>query len=206
MRKINLFLAVISVLIISGCVTGSKTVKPSSNEAGKSASPIIEEKKVVEIPAVVYQEPAEHAMPQPVKMQYSQIANIISEFIDMKKKSDIPGESRYVGVSENKLTILEIKGDKNDVEEASMKLVYPKGMDKLSAELNNAMMFRFLRNIAPEILDWNSRIEIILNKFSSLRTGVEGISEEGIALNNKNIKILYDKNAEYIVVTLKTQH
>ena len=44
MRKINLFLAVILVLIISGCVTGSKTVKPSSSEAVKHA-PIIEEKK-----------------------------------------------------------------------------------------------------------------------------------------------------------------
>ena len=220
MRKINLFLVVISVVIISGCVTGSKTVKPSSSEAVKHV-PVIEEKKVSETPITVSQDPVEPAihtpsqvvgypsMPQPirqpVKMQYSQIANIVSEFIDMKEKSDVPGESRYVGVSENKLTILEIKGDKDDVKEASMKLVYPKGIDKTSAELNNAMMSRFLRNIAPEILDWHNRVETILNKFSSLGTGSEGISEENIPLSYKSIKILCDKNADYIVVTLKTQ-
>ena len=86
-----------------------------------------------------------------------------------------------------------------------MKLVYPKGIDKTSAELNNAMMSRFLRNIAPEIQDWHNRVETILDKFSSLGTGYEGISEENIPLDYKSIKILCDKNADYIVVTLKTK-
>ena len=220
MRKINLFLAVILVLIISGCVTGSKTVKPSSSEAVKHA-PIIEEKKVSETPITVSQNPVEPAVmakvprkielpplhpvmpvPKPAKIQYSQITNLIREFIDMNA---VPGENGYMGFSENKLTILEIKGDKDDVKEASMKLVYPKGIDKTSAELNNAMMSRFLRNIAPEIQDWHNRVETILDKFSSLGTGYEGISEENIPLDYKSIKILCDKNADYIVVTLKTQ-
>jgi len=218
MKRITL--AIIFVLSVSGCVTGSKAVKPSSGETGKSMPPMIEKNKMPEAHAAVSQQPAKptiraevtrkielpHPLPlipvrKPVKIQYSQITNLIREFIDMNA---VPGENVYLGFSENKLTILEIKGNKDDIRQASMKLLYPKGLDKTNAELNNAMMSRFLRNIAPEIPDWHSRVERILNKFSSLKTGIEGISEENIELSNRLIKILCDKNADYVVVTLMT--
>lgn len=144
-------------------------------------------------------------IPEPSKIQYSQITNLISEFIDMKDSSAISGENGYLGVSENKLTVFEIKGNKDDVKEASMKLIYPKGIDKTSAELNNAMMSRFLKNIAPEFQDWQGRIKEILDKFHSMQTGVQATNLENIRLSNKIIQILYDKNADYIVVTLKAQ-
>jgi hypothetical protein len=86
-----------------------------------------------------------------------------------------------------------------------MKLVYPKGIDKPSADLNNAMMSRFLKNAAPELSDWQTRISEILDRFNSLNAGIEGIKKEDIALTDKSIQILYDKNADYIVVTLKPQ-
>ncbi|MCX5693188.1 MAG: hypothetical protein NTX47_05865 [Candidatus Omnitrophica bacterium] len=221
MKKINLSLALIVTLAISGCVTGAKTVKPSSSETGNPAPITIEEKGVSGTPIVVSNNPIKLVMTavsedikpypisepaqEPVKIQYSQIADRISEFIDMEENSIVSGENIYSGVSENKLTTLEIKGDRNDVKEASMKLIYPQGIDKVSAELNNAMMSRFLKNAAPEFPDWDNRIKEILDKFYSMKTSVQGVAREDIEISNKNIQILYDKNADYIVVTLKHQ-
>ena len=193
MKKINLLsLAVIFILAISGCVTGSKTVEPSTR-ADNSAPPI-----------AVPRKPLKSYSWKSAKIQYSQITNLISEFIDIKETSLVPGENSYSGISENKLTIFEIRGPKDDVKEASMKLIYPKGIDKASAELNNAMMSRFLKNIAPELPDWDNRIKEILNKFHSIAPGAQGVAREDIKINNfKIIQILYDKNTSYITVTLK---
>lgn len=221
MKKINLPLIMIFMLTVSGCVTGAKAVRPSPSEIVNPAPEMIEEKNISEIPIAVYNSivnPPMQVIPQnvkfhtapkppqePAKIQYAQIMNLIGEFIDMEKNSGVSGEDVYSGVSENKLTLLEIKGDKNDIKEASMKLTYPQGIDKASAELNKAMMARFLKNAAPEFPNWNSRTKEILNKFYSMETGVQGVTMEDIELGNKIIHILYDKNSDYITVTLKLQ-
>ena len=211
MRKI--ILCVFFITFIFGCAVSSKTVKPPAETANKIL-PKAEDKSFTETPIVVTQVPpaeflenvaAPETTPQIPKIAYSQIVNLLNEFIDMKEMSNVSGENSYLGISENKLTILEIKGEKDSIKEASMKLVYPKGIDKSSADLNNAMMSRFLKNAAPELSDWTMRISEILDKFNSLKTGIEGIKKEDIALSNKIIQILYDKNADYIVVTLKPQ-
>jgi len=194
MNKINLSLVLMFILVISGCITGSKAVKPSSSETGKSI-PAMQKKSLSETSVTV----------SSVKMRYSQITNMLSELIDIKESSTASGDNNYLGISENKLTIFEIRGNKDDIKEASMKLIYPKGIDKVSVELNNAIMSRFLKNAAPEFLDWQTKVIKILDKFNSLKAGIQGTSEENIALNNKIIKILCDKNAGYIVLTLKTQ-
>ncbi len=220
MKKIAL--AIIFALAVSGCVTGTKAVKPSSERAVNTA-PSTEETDISE-PREVFSsniretvkfnpapiaEPVPYNIPEPIsvpgKIQYSQITNLISEFIDMKDSGAIYGENNYSGVSENKLTVFEIKGNKDDIKEASMKLIYPKGIDRHSAELNNAMMSRFLKNIAPEFRGWKSRTKEILNKFHSMQAGAQATSQEDIWLNDKIIQVMYDKNAEYIVVKLKTQ-
>ncbi|MEK6732306.1 MAG: hypothetical protein AABY55_01655 [Candidatus Omnitrophota bacterium] len=224
----KIILCVFFIAFIFGCAASSKTLKPAASAANK-IPPEAEEKNFTETPIAVsqvpptepventaaqvdtaplYIYPAETALevkPEIPKIAYSQITNLLNEFIDMKERSNVSGENSYLGISENKLTILEIKGDKDNIKEASMKLVYPKGIDKPSADLNNAMMSRFLKNAAPELSDWQTRISEILDKFNSLKTGIEGIKKEDITLSNKIIQILYDKNADYIVVTLKPQ-
>jgi len=211
------------IFVISGCVTGSKSVKPSPAETGKSA-PAVEQKNIIipqsavssalaESVPIVQAVPVAETQPYAVKskpkitpkIQYSQIMNLIGEFIDMKENNAIAGENSYLGVSENKLTIFEIKGDKDNIKEPSLKLIYPKGIDKTSVELNNAMMSRFLKNAAPEFQNWHSKIKGILYKFYSMETGAYGTAEEDIELSNKIIRILYNKNADCIVVTFKTQ-
>lgn len=226
MRKI--ILCVFFIAFIFGCAASPKTLKPTAETVNKIL-PKAEDKSFTETPipvsqvppaepvdnaaaqvdaAPLYTYPAEAAIeakPEAPKIAYSQITRLLNEFIDIKENSIVSGENSYLGISENKLTILEIKGDKDNIKEASMKLVYPKGIDKSSADLNNAMMARFLKNAAPELSDWQTRISEILDKFNSLNAGIDGIKKEDIMLSNKIIQILYDKNADYIVITLKPQ-
>src|SRR3989338_8573726 len=202
----NIILTLLITFILSGCVTRSKTVKPSAPAATAPAvaSADILPPAVQTVPMSVM--PEEVILP-PVRgtarIQYYQITDRINAFIDMKEKSDVPGENSYSGISENELVIFEIKGDKDNIKEASMKLVYPKGIDKPSAELNNAMMTRFLKNSAPEFLEWDMRVRQILDKFDSLKAGSDGIATEDIGFIDRTIYVLYDKNAGYIIVTLR---
>jgi len=148
--------------------------------------------------------PASEEALQPVRMQYSQAMNLISEFMEIKVDSTGPDEKVHSGVSENNLITMKIREDNRGVKEASMKFIYPERIDKTTAELNNAMMSRFLKNIAPETEDWNARIKQMLDRFNSMAKGSDGIAVEDIGLaNNRNIHILYDKNADYVEITFK---
>jgi len=228
MKKITLSLAIIVIFATSGCVTGTKTVKPSPLQQASVPVSIQQNNHTVkvitvvgsEVKAITTAEPTSLAVPtaqpaeyysareviqEPVKIQYSQIANLISNLINIEEKSFDNGENGYLGISDNRLTIFEIKGGKDDIKEASIKLVYPENIDRPNAELNNAMMARFLKNAAPELQGWDVRVKEIIGKFDSLEAGMNGISKEDIELANKIIRILYDKNASYIIVTLKPQ-
>ena len=216
MKNIKLFLILMFILAISGCVTGSKAVKSLPGEICKTI-PAIEEESLPGIQAIISSEEVEKNIPEtkaividvkpikPPKIPYSQIVNTLSEFIDIKENSATSVGNNYFGISENKLVALEIRGNKDEIKEASMKLIYPKGIAKVSVELNNAMMFRFLKNAAPEYSDWHAKIDEILNKFNSMTTGIQGTAEEGIKLSDKMIQILYNKSADCIEVTLKTR-
>jgi len=214
MRNIKLSLVLMLILATSGCIAGSKAVKQSPEEICKPMPPAIEKESLPEIPAVVPSEKVEEKNiaetqavvdikpVESVKIPYSQIVNMLDEFIDVKENGVTSAGNNYFGITENKLVVLEIKGNKDDIKEASMKLIYPKGIAKASVELNNAMMSRFLKNAAPEYPDWRVKIDETLNKFNSM---TEGTAEEDIKLSNKVIQILYNKNADCIEVTLKTQ-
>jgi len=213
MKNIKLSLVLMLILTISGCVAGSKAVKPSPGEVCQPI-PVIEEKILPEIPAVVPNEEVKEeniaeaqtvvdVKPiEPAKMSYSQIMSMLDEFIDVKENGVTSMGNNYFGISESKLVVLEIRGNKDNIKEASIKLIYPKGIAKANVELNNAMMSRFLKNVAPEYPDWRTKIDEILNKFNSM---TEGVAEEGIKLSDKAIQILCNKNADCIEVTLKVR-
>jgi|GEM_PF-1227354 len=215
MKNIKLLLALMLILVVSGCVAGSKAVvKPSAGEICKPMPPVvekeilpetpaeptvekIEEKDIAKTQAVVDIKPVESA-----RISYSQIVSMLDEFIDIKENGVTSEGNNYFGTSESKLVVLEIKGNKDDVKEASMKIIYPKGIAKANVELNNAMMSRFLKNAAPEYQDWRVKIDETLNKFNSMTDGASG---EDIKSRNKTIQILCNRNADCIEVTLKIQ-
>ncbi len=179
----NIFLYLILIFFISGCTASSKTIQ--SVNSPKEPTPTIKAELV--------------PVAGPIA-SYPQITNVISEFLDIKPAESGPGEERFLGVSENNLVSLEIIGGMDNISQVSMSLVYPKSMETLSADLNNAMMLRFLRNVAPEFEDWSNRTKDILDKF--YRMGVGKIEEETIILDQKAIQVLYDKSLDSIILTV----
>ena len=180
------------ILFISGCVASSKTTRPIS--IPKAPTPIIEQ-PVEALPSelpVVKEKPA---------FTYSQITNLISKFLDIQPAGEVSGKQRFMSTSENSLVSLEIIGSMDNVSEASMSLVYPKDIEIINSDLNNAMMVRFLRNIAPEFNDWSNRTKDILNKFYAMNIGETG--EEIIVLGEKTIQVLYDRNIDSISLTVR---
>ena len=205
--KKMIFYAVLS-LFISGCVAASKTMK-STTTVPEGMTPIVKEGLAPKTVALSGPSSGAPGTPQIVedpahlkqtRMTYSQIMALLSEFFDMQPTEERSGKSGFLGSSENGLVTLEIAGDKRDVLGTSMKLNYPKKIDAANADLNRAMMLRFLRNTVPEFEDWLSRTKDILDKFYSMPIG--SIEEDKIAVDGKIIEILYDKNTDSIILTV----
>lgn len=191
------------ILFISGCVALSKTAQQIS--IPKEPTPIIETEAIPKAPSIMEQPVGALSSELPVTKEkpvftYYQITNLISEFLDIQPVREGSGEQMFTGTSENSLVGLKIIGSMDNVSEASMSLSYPKDIEAINFDLNNAMMLRFLRNIAPEFKDWSNRTKDILNKFYAMNIGETG--EERIVLSGKTIQVLYDRNINSISLTV----
>jgi hypothetical protein len=200
MRYILYYLCLI--FVISGCAATSKSIE--SDAVPKASTPQLQEQLLPSIPPIaesdiVVQEknvaPLQVVPVEDSGIGYSRITNIISEFIDIQP---VEGELRFLGFSENKLVSLEIIGNKDNVSEASMKLFYPNDIDVFNIDLNEAMMFRFLNNIAPEFGMWQSKVKDIVGRFNSMGPNIS--ERESMVFNKKIIYILYDKKASSIIL------
>ncbi|MBU1061294.1 MAG: hypothetical protein KJ952_01025 [Candidatus Omnitrophica bacterium] len=212
-KRISLY--VVFCLFISGCVATSKTVTPPGIP-GKT-TPVVQEKVIQESSPIAEEKVAEvrddvqdfapvrkekepiTEKGGPARITHSQITNLISEIFDIQSSETLSGQPRFSGTSENNLATLEIIGEKDDVLQASVKLMYPKDVEAINIDLNNAIMLRFLRNVAPEFEDWSSRVKDIIAKFYS--TEKDDRERDKITLAGKNIEILYNK--ESILITTK---
>ena len=205
----NVFLLIILCLLIAGCVASSKTVVPSDVPSQSSmpvsaedvigkAPQVIHEPLVEAAPVVVFREPMN--IEEPVRITYSQITNLIGEFLDIQSLHGSSDQPVFLGTSENNLVILEIVGEKDNVMEASIRFTYPPDISAVNTDLNNAMMLRFLKNAAPEYSEWPVKIKEIMTSFRSLQMGSR--QEDAIALERKLIQVLYDKNIDAITLIL----
>ena len=208
MNKLTVF--IILSLFISGCAVTSKTVRPT--RVTEASAPVTQEKMLPHIHPIVDEsvaevhpmaldapEIAEESVPQQqVKMTYSQITNMIGEFLDIQSVETDHGQYKFSGISENNLVTLELIGARDNISQASMILVYPEDIEPLNTDLNNAMMIRFLRNVAPEFEEWSTSVKDITGKFYA--TDIGSTEEEEIILGEKIIQILYDKNIDSITL------
>ena len=192
----NVFLPIILCLLIAGCVSSSKTIVPS-DAPSQSSMPVAAEEVIVEASQVIH-EPMN--IEEPVRITYSQLTNLIGEFLDIQSLHGSSDQPVFLGTSENNLVILEIVGEKDNVMEASIRFTYPPDISTVNTDLNNAMMLRFLKNAAPEYSEWPVKIKEIMTSFRSLQMGSR--QEDAIALERKLIQVLYDKNIDAITLIL----
>lgn len=210
-------------LFITGCAARSRVIK-EVDLGPEAPKPVVKKEAIKErkvekdmavasaptpspAPSVEKPQSFQPAIPEqpaaPEKITYNQITNLIGEFLDIKPADNASGKPRFVGISENKLVTLEMIGDKDNISITSIKLVYPDDIEPVNADLNNAMMLRFLKNVAPEIKDWSSNIKDIVNRFHSLQLGDK--KEETVSLGGKDIKIVSDKSSNSITVIARYQ-
>ncbi|MFC1667257.1 hypothetical protein ACFL0P_05290 [Candidatus Omnitrophota bacterium] len=194
MNKICIFSVLI--LFVSGCVTTSKTVKSDRDVKKPSAAPTVKvASKTKRAPRPI----KDSAFKGPIT--YSQITNVISEFLSIQATENVSGEPVFLGYSENNLVSLKIIGDANNVSEASIRLSYPEDIETVESDLNNAMMLRFFRNTLPGFEDSSNYVKDIIDKFYKMPTGSE--EREQIALGKKVIEVLYNKAAKSITLKME---
>ncbi|MBU1006730.1 MAG: hypothetical protein KKH08_03960 [Candidatus Omnitrophica bacterium] len=208
MRKLTL---VVFCLFICGCVATSKTVEKKSLP-GKTVIPEKVETvaPAAEAPAPMVPEVTrETVMPETPPaieevhkkvLTYSQITNLLSKFIDIQPVNDASGQPRYIGTSESGFVTLGIIGDKQNITTSSLKLYYPIDIPAPEVDLNNAMMIRFLKNVAPEIEDWPVRASAMANRLYAIQSAR---IQEGVVLRDVMIQVIYDKD-EYSISIIVT--
>ncbi|MFC1623886.1 hypothetical protein ACFL28_01000 [Candidatus Omnitrophota bacterium] len=205
---------VIACLSIAGCAVSSQTVKPISTQEVSAPQALPEtvaiteeiiEEEIATLPITKEPEIVQiiKDVQAPGRITYSQITNLIDGFLDVQPTEDASGQSKFLGLSENKLVTLEMVGTKDDILQTSIELIYPKNIETIDADLNNALMLRFLRNAVPGFKGWPASVTDIMNKFNSIQLG--STKEERILIGKKIIDVLYDKDISSITVTVKSE-
>lgn len=212
MRRASIFLLLI--LFVSGCTATSKSVK--SDRSVKSRTSVVKDsgreerptatKKITAVKVAAKTDDVPRSIKSPVvetPMTHSQITNVISEFLSIQSTENASGEPVFLGSSENKLVSLKLTGDARDISEASLELTYPEDIDSVNADLNNAMMLRFFRNISPGTTDWQDQVKEIVDRFHALSAGSR---EKGDIMSERGaIEVLYDKNKGAIRLTIRSR-
>jgi antitoxin component HigA of HigAB toxin-antitoxin module len=83
-----------------------------------------------------------------IGLSYKQVTAYLDPHFEMKKSTPVRGNTRYMGMSANKMAILEVIGDRSNVSQASITVGLVKD-DREAMILNAAMALRFIHNVAP---------------------------------------------------------
>ena len=171
-----LTILVIAVIIISIIGTCSKDDKNN----GKETQHNIEERNT-----------------QTLGVSYNQIMEGLDKIVYMEKSTDVDGQPRYMGLTSDRLIILEIIGNKKNVSQASIVFFMPKDIQGNDVR-NAAVLLTLLVNIFPE---WKS----VDADISSPLERVLSTGEEAIIKEDKAIKLTFLKELSLLSVTIKQQ-
>jgi len=191
----NIAVGITLCFFITGCVTSSETLRP--------AACISKEKTAASDDAVVpsgcpFAADRLAIFSPSGPITYSGITNVIDVFFEIKAE-----KTRFSGTSDNNLMNLEMVGQEDEILEASLRLNYPKDIKDVDFDLNSAVMLRFLKNAAPGYKKWQKDVKGIMDKFSSMRIGKK--EKDKIVLGKRIINVLYDKNINAIILTVKSK-
>ena len=134
---------------------------------------------------------------QTLGVSYNQIMEGLDKIVYMEKSTDVDGQPRYMGLTSDRLIILEIIGNKKNVSQASIVFFMPKDIQGNDVR-NAAVLLTLLVNIFPE---WKS----VDADISSPLERVLSTGEEAIIKEDKAIKLTFLKELSLLSVTIKQQ-
>ena len=88
-----------------------------------------------------------------IDLTSDQVTRYLDQYITMEKSSDVHGQTRSSGQSDDKLAMLEIIGDSDNISEATLIIGLPNNSQQIVIR-NSALMVRFVMNVAPR-LGWS---------------------------------------------------
>ena len=89
-------------------------------------------------------------------LSYREITSYLSNVITLQRSSSVDGQPRYMGMSGDKLSMLEVIGDKSNITQATLAIGVPNDSPTALAR-NSAMVLRFVKNAThgwPGSTDW----------------------------------------------------
>jgi hypothetical protein len=81
-------------------------------------------------------------------LSYGEITSYLSNVITLQRSSPVDGQPRYMGMSADKLSMLEVIGDKSNITQATLAIGVPNNSPTALAR-NSAMVLRFVKNATP---------------------------------------------------------
>lgn len=78
-------------------------------------------------------------------LSYREITSYLSNVIALQRSSPVDGQPRYMGMSADKLSMLEVIGDKSNITQATLAIGVPNDSPTALAR-NSAMVLRFVKN------------------------------------------------------------
>lgn len=83
-----------------------------------------------------------------VGLSYGEITKYLSNFITLQRSSPVDGQPRYMGMSADKLSMLEVIGEKGNITQATLAVGIPKDAPATLVR-NSALVLRFIKNATP---------------------------------------------------------
>jgi hypothetical protein len=129
-------------------------------------------------------------------LSYSQVTQYLSSYFALEKSTPVNGQPRYMGATGDKLAMLELIGDKNDLTEATLIIGLPNDSQAVLVR-NSAMFMRFVNNAAPNWAGSGDWAVAALKKVTATENPVS------IVRGARRITVSFQKPLGMVLVTVK---
>jgi hypothetical protein len=129
-------------------------------------------------------------------VSYAQATRYLSGSIKMQRSTSVQGQPRYMGMTDDKLAVLEVIGEKQNISRATLALALPSDSQRI-IKRNSVMALRFMANLFPEwpgSADWTTDAV----RAAVLAPGKTVVSVHG----KKKIEAVFQKPISMFVLTV----
>jgi hypothetical protein len=129
-------------------------------------------------------------------LSYSQMTQYLSSYFALEESTPVKGQPRYMGATADKLAVLELIGNKNDLTEATLIIGLPNDSQAVLVR-NSAMFMRFIDNAAPNWAGGADWAVAALKKATATENPVSTVR------GYRRITVSFQKPLGMVLVTVK---
>jgi hypothetical protein len=129
-------------------------------------------------------------------LSYSQMTQHLSSYFALERSTPVNGQPRYMGATADKMALLELIGDHNDLAQATLIIGLPNNAQAILVR-NSAMLMRFVKNAAPNWAgssDWTT---------TALKKAIATGNPVSAVRGARRISVSFQKPLGMVLVTVK---